>query len=109
MLLSSGEHHLGTRPRGCGYRGDPGLERPTEEADELDGRPFLDRLEGTAEEFESTLLRRRRLESRWPLNTSPGSTPEGCGGGLLTQTLASSGCSLRWRAGWAPRTRTRTG
>lgn len=37
---------MGTRPRGWGYRGDPGLERPIEEAAELDGLPFLDRLKG---------------------------------------------------------------
>lgn len=46
---SGGRHHLGTRPRGCGYRADPGLERPREEDEVLDGRPFLDRLKVSTE------------------------------------------------------------
>lgn len=36
--------HLGTRPRDCGYRGDPGLEMPYGEVGVLDFLPVLGRL-----------------------------------------------------------------
>lgn len=43
MVSSGGSRHLGTRPRDCGYRGDPGLEGLNGEVGVLVFLPVLGR------------------------------------------------------------------